>query len=116
MTNYIGKRQPKADSKVFYALSVDNDSNLVFTRIDLESADSTTFDIVNNNVRGDVETQHEFQGLETNYVFNNIEQDHTLTDPTVSRIQYKVRQDDLYYYINSDGNLVLRTGSTYTYS
>lgn len=114
--NYIGKRQPKADSKVFYALSRDDDSNLVFTRIDLESNDSTTFDLVSNALRADVESQHEFLGLETNYVFNNIEQDHTLTDSTMGMIQYKVRQDDLYYYINSDGNLVLRTGATYTYS
>lgn len=103
-------------TKYLYALSVDNNSNLVFSKIDFENDDSTTFPFHNPENRGSIEAQAEFPGLGTNYIYNNIDEDHTLIDPTVARTQFKVRYDNMYYFLNDDGNLVLRVGTPYSYS
>ena len=60
--------------------------------------------------------QHTFQGFDTDYVVINTDANHEIVDPALGVTQYKVRNDDINYYVDASGNLIARINQTYSYS
>lgn len=115
MSNFIGiSPAPKAARKYFYKLTRNNNSELIFTRIDLEEDFNVEEVIVDPELRT-TESQHEFEGFDTDYVVVNIDADHMIIDESLGRAQYKVRTDDLYYFVNEQGQLIVRVNQAYSY-
>lgn len=115
MSNFIGiSPAPRAARKYFYKLTRNNNDELIFTRIDLEE-DFNIEEIIVDPALRTTETQHEFQGFNTDYVVINIDFDHMIIEESLGRAQYKVRTDDLFYFMNQQGQLVVRINQTYNY-
>lgn len=115
MGNYIGAGPSSAEQKsYFYGLRRDDAGNLYFAKVDLTSnTDSVT--LVDPTLRGSQKTQYEFPGIGSDF-FAGRNADHTLVDPSLKYEQYKWDSENMYYFLNAQGQLVLRINNTYSYS
>lgn len=112
MGKYIGPTPE--DGYYFYGLSRTNDGELTFGKLDLNYDYDQSLEIVDLTLRDDQENQHQFQGIGTNY-FDGRDENHVKADQSLKYEQYKWSTEDLYYFIDSDGNLVMRTNRGYDY-
>lgn len=115
MANYIGAGPSASEQKsYFYGLKRDDAGNLYFGKVDLTStSDSVT--LVDLTKRSGTETQYEFPGVGSDY-FEGRSADHTLVNPSLNYEQYKWASENMYYFLNDQGQLVLRINNTYNYS
>lgn len=115
MSNYIGAGPTGKQTKTyFYKLTRNENSELIFTKVDLASSTDTV--TVNDPMLIDgSELVHEFAGFETDYVVNNIAEDHTPIEKSLGHSQYKVRAEDINYYIDENGNFIARLNRSYNY-
>jgi|688.fasta_scaffold47242_3 hypothetical protein len=114
MSNYfLGNTQEQVLGdipKFFYALRRDTEGNLYFARVNQISGEPITI----NNI-GDVDSNYEDFTFGTNY-FDGIDEDHEPLKENLKYPQYKWEARDLYYYVNAEGELVVRINQKYTYS
>lgn len=109
MSQYIGQ-DPNNDSvkknRFFYGIRRDNDGNIYLARFDsLSGTDSLTI-----NKIGDVSGN--WEGFEVGIdFFEGRGLDHVLTYANINYEQYRWDDRMLSYYLDSDGNLVLRFGN-----
>jgi len=89
-----------------YKLTKDNLGYLTFTKIDLEF-DDYTLTINDTEDRVD-EEQLEFSGFDVDQLFDNINPDHTVISETLGITQIRFSHDDLLYWVDDDGYLVVR--------
>lgn len=114
MTNYIGPTGALATSpKYFYRLSRDDSGYLIFTKIDL-NADTETV-IINDNTLSTNEEDQIPLDLTNDTVVVNIDAGHEVIKLAGGYSQYKVKADDLVYFIDNDGNMILRINGSYNY-
>lgn len=103
MTYYIGT--PNLDAnKYFYQLRRDEDGYLTFTKVNLNT---------------DTDSITELNDLDFEYadgtVVINIDENHELLNDEAGHVQYKFKTNDVLYFINDDGELVLRINGEYDY-
>ena len=114
MSRYIGP-SPGANNKTFfYGFSRTNDGELTFTKVDFLAGYGQTVVINDLTLRDDQEAQYDFPGFETDY-FDGRGANHELVNQSLNYEQYKFRGEDLYYFIDEDGQLVVRINEEYTY-
>ena len=122
MTYYIGGEYSTGDilgegnPRFFYALrrqDVGTDSgNLYFTKIDqISSTDTITL-----NVAGSTDNNFESFEYGIDFFDGRLAADHSRPYPNLAFDQYRWDGKNCYYYINANGELVVRINQVYTYS
>jgi hypothetical protein len=115
MSNYIGTGPVSRENrKYFYKITRNSNQELILTKIDLNSSTETV--VVNNPELETNNVKHAFQGFNTDYVVINTDESHNIIDPPLGVSQYKVRNDDINYFVDNNGNLIARINAKYTYS
>jgi hypothetical protein len=115
MSNYIGTGPvAKENRKYFYKITRNSNQELILTKVDLNSSTETV--VVNDPELEIDNVKHAFQGFGTDYVVINTDADHEVIDPPLGVSQYKVRNDDINYFIDGEGNLIARINAKYMYS
>lgn len=110
MSRYIGTTGGLPPS-YFYKLTRDETGYLIFTKVDL-NADGTEVVINNNSVS--TTSQQQFD-ISSDVVVINIDDDHELINEAAGHSQYKIKPEDLLYFINDSGNLIVRINGSYAY-
>ena len=122
MTYYIGGEIALNDilgegnPRFFYALRRQDDGvttgNLYFTKIDqLSSTDTITL-----NVPGSSANNFETFEYGIDFFDGRLASDHSRPYPNLAFDQYRWDGKNCYYYINANGELVVRINQVYTYS
>ncbi len=112
MSRYIGATGGLPPS-YFYKLTRDASGYLVFTKVDL-NADSTTVVVNNNAVSTDSEQQQQFD-IGNDVVVINVNADHEIINSAAGYSQYKIKPEDLVYFINDNGDMIVRINGSYDY-
>ena len=122
MTYYIGGEIALNDilgegnPRFFYALRRQDDGvttgNLYFTKIDqLSSTDTITL-----NVPGSSANNFETFEYGIDFFDGRLASDHSRPYPNLAFDQYRWDGKNCYYYINANGELIVRINQVYTYS
>jgi hypothetical protein len=116
-THYIGKSFDSLDyhegsARYFYALRTDEEGNIYLTKVDQMTGKGDVIQINNPGAGEDDWENFEF-GVD---FFDGKEQaTHERPYPNLKYDQYKFDSKNLFYYINSDGELVVRYNESYIY-
>ena len=107
ITELLGTGQPR----YFYALRRTDEGTLFFAKIDqLKDADSITV----NNPGASVDDFTEFE-YGVNFFDGRIELDHSRPFNNLQWDQYRWDNKNMYYYVNDEGELVVRINQAYNY-
>ena len=115
-TYYIGEVNSSdllgADNpRYFLALRRTDDGELFFAKIDqIKDTDSITI-----NVAGPNEDNFEEFEYGVDYFDGRLEEDHSRPHPNLYYDQYRWDNKNVFYYINSNGELVARVNQAYSY-
>jgi hypothetical protein len=114
--SYIGNDQPQNtalgnDPRYFYSLRRDDNGTLFFNRIDMY----TGTDAVQINAPGDVKDDYTGFAVGEDF-FEGRDVYHNLVYPNLNHEQMRWDNKSIYYYINTNGELVARIGQYYAYS
>jgi len=114
MSNYfLGNEKPEVNDtspNYFYALRRTDDGDLYFTRVNQLSKNET----IQINASGDV--NDDYTGFDVGQdFFEGRDIFHNLVHPNLNYEQMKWDNRNLFYYVNSEGELVVRIGQTYQY-
>jgi len=118
MTYYIGNEVSLSDilgdgnPRYFYALRRTDDGELFFSKIDqLKDTDTITL-----NIAGASEDNFEQFEYGVDFFDGRLALDHSRPYTNLYFDQYRWDQKNCYYYINNNGELVVRINQAYTYS
>lgn len=118
MTYYVGNENNLADllgannPRFFYALRRTDDGQLFFAKIDqLKDTDTITVNVAGPNAQN-------FEDFEygVDYFDGRLEEDHSRPFQNLYYDQYRWDGKNMYYYINNQGELVVRINQKYTYA
>jgi hypothetical protein len=117
MTYYIGQTAIAdllgADNpRYFYALRRTDDGLLYFGKVDQIKDDAQ----VTVNIAGSNENNFESFEYGVDYFDGRLESDHSRPFPNLYFDQYRWDNKNCYYYINNNGELVVRINKAYPYS
>ena len=104
MTYYIGNPL-NSTNKFFYKFTRSDDGYLTFTKVNLETGSEDVVDNINDL---------DFT-LDDGSVVINIDENHELVNADGGHTQYKLKQTDILYFINDEGELILRVNGEYNY-
>lgn len=104
------KTVDKGDRKYFYKITRNSDNDLVLSVVQVFNPQGETI-VLNDPTLESAESQHVFQGLGTDYTYVNIDATKELIDPALGVTQYKVRNEDITYFVNDNGSLIARLNS-----
>jgi hypothetical protein len=108
LNDILGEGNPR----FFYGLKRDEDGTVFFSKIDqLKDLDTITLNAPGPN-SGNFE-QFEY-GID--FFDGRLAEDHSRPYPNLTFDQYRFDGKNCYYYINANGELVVRINQTYTYS
>jgi hypothetical protein len=117
MTYYVGGEVSQSDllgsgnPRYFYALRRTDDGTLYFAKID-QLKDSGT--IVVNDPGSAADDFQEFD-YGVDYFDGRSAEDHSRPYANLHWDQYRWDNKNMYYYLDSDGNFVVRVNQAYTY-
>jgi hypothetical protein len=119
MTYYIGNENTLSEllgqgqARYFYGLRRDDEGLLFFTKIDqLTDSDG----VVTINVAGSNADNYEEFEYGVDYFDGRLELDHSRPYPNLYFDQYRWDTKNCFYYINGNGELVVRINKTYIYT
>lgn len=117
MTYYVGQTSIAdllgADNpRYFYALRRTDDGLLYFGKVDQIKDDYQ----VTVNIAGPNEDNFESFEYGTDYFDGRLESDHSRPFPNLYFDQYRWDNKNCYYYINDNGELVVRINKSYPYT
>lgn len=112
MSRFIGATGGLPPS-YFYKLTRDATGYLIFTKVDL-NADSTAV-TVNNNTQGTAPDQQQQFDISSDVVEINIDFGHEIINAAAGHSQYKIKPEDLVYFINNNGDMIVRINGGYDY-
>ena len=108
MSNYIGVAPiPRKDRKYLYKLTRNSNQELILTKLDLGNT-RTEIELNDPELNNYENDPVAFQGFDTDYVVINMNEDHSLINPAMGTTEYKVRNDDISYFVNEEGYLIAR--------
>jgi hypothetical protein len=102
----------EGNSRFFYGLRREDDGTLLFTKVD-QIASSASISI---NVAGSNGNNFENFEYGVDFFDGRLATDHSRPYTNLYFDQYRWDNKNSYYYIDSQGNLVVRINSTYTYT
>jgi hypothetical protein len=116
MTYYIGGEVNEdglvgGAPRYFYALRRTEQGDLYFTRSDQLIG---TDDVIINNIGLSEDDFTEFE-YGVDYFDGRLEEDHTRPNANMNFDQYRWDNKSIYYYLNAEGELVVRVNQTYNY-
>jgi hypothetical protein len=118
MTYYIGNEVSldavlgQGNPRYFYALRRTDDGELFFSKIDqLKDTDTITL----NNAGANTNNFEQFE-YGVDFFDGRLATDHSRPYPNLYFDQYRWDGKNCYYYINNNGELVVRINQEYTYS
>lgn len=120
MTYYIGNETPIAEllgdgnPKYFYALRRTDDGDLYFAKIN-QLTDNADEDIIVINVSGPASENFEDFEYGVDYFDGRLEEDHSRPFENLYWDQYRWDTKNSSYYINAQGELVVRVNREYKY-
>lgn len=118
MTYYIGNEINEAallgegNARFFYALRRTDDGTVYFDKVDqLTSTETITVNVAGPN-------SGNFEDFEygVDYFDGRLADDHSRPYPNLYFDQFRWDNQNCYYYINSNGELVVRINQAYVYS
>lgn len=118
MTYYIGGEAKTSDllgqgnTRFFYALRRTDDGLLFFSKID-QIKDTDTIII---NVAGPNDENYEDFEYGVDYFDGRLESDHSRPFTNLYWDQYRWDDKNCYYYINDNGELIVRINQAYAYA
>jgi hypothetical protein len=112
MSKFIGATGGISPS-YFYQLTRDSTGYLTFTKVDL-NADGTTV-VINNNTVSTSETAQQQFDISNDTVVINIDAGHEVINLAAGHSQYKIKPEDLLYFINDNGDMIVRINGSRTY-
>jgi hypothetical protein len=101
-----------SNQRYFYALRTDEEGNVFFTRIDMH----TSSESIEINTPGDANEDWEYFELGVDYFDGKNEETHERPHDNLNFDQYRFDSRSAYYYINANGELVVRYNQPYNYS
>jgi len=118
MTYYVGGEISlnevlgEGNPRFFYALRRGDDNILYFSKIDqIKDVDTITL-----NVPGSTDNNFESFEYGIDFFDGRLASDHSRPYPNLAFDQYRWDGKDCYYYINAQGELVVRINKSYPYS
>lgn len=116
MTYYVGDLGENSalgpsNERYFYAIRVDDDGNLYFTRVDLW-VDTGQIEI---NKAGPLDDNWDFFELGTDFFEGKDPVTRERPYPNLNYDQYRFGPRSAYYYLDSNGDLIVRYNQTYDY-
>jgi hypothetical protein len=102
----------EGNSRFFYGLRREDDGTLLFTKVD-QIASSASISI---NVAGSNGNNFENFEYGVDFFDGRLATDHSRPYTNLYFDQYRWDNKNSYYYIDSQGNLVVRINSTYAYT
>jgi hypothetical protein len=108
----LGDLLGEGQSRFFYGLRRTEDGTLYFAKVDqLTSTDTVTVNVAGSNANN-------FEDFEygVDYFDGRSASDHSRPYPNLYYDQYRWDNKNVYYYINTNGELVVRVNQAYTYS
>ena len=108
----LGDLLGEGQSLFFYGLRRTEDGTLYFAKVDqLTSTDTVTVNVAGSNANN-------FEDFEygVDYFDGRSASDHSRPYPNLYYDQYRWDNKNVYYYINTNGELVVRVNQAYTYS
>jgi hypothetical protein len=118
MTYYIGNENSLNDllgtgqARYFYGLRRTEDGTLYFTKVDQLTDDET----ITLNVAGPNSDNYENFVYGTDYFDGRLAADHSRPYPNLYYDQYRWDTKNCFYYINDNGELVVRINKAYPYT
>jgi hypothetical protein len=117
MTYYIGQNNAlsevlgEGNPRYFYAIRRDDDGLLFFSKID-QLTDLGTITINNSGL-----TENDFTEFEYGVDFfdGRLEEDHSRPYSNLQWDQFRWDSKNVYYYINTAGEFIVRVNQSYTY-
>lgn len=115
-THYLGQvgsdtNLGDSQQRYFYALRTDEEGNIYFTRVDMWNSDET----IEINSPGSVEDDWQYFEIGLDYFEGKNPDTHEKDTPNLKYDQYRFDSKSAYYYINANGELVVRYGKSYSY-
>lgn len=115
-THYLGtiggdSNVGSSGERYFYALRTDEEGNIFFTRTDMWSDDET----IEINSPGESGDDWQFFEVGVDYFDGKNPETHVKDHPNLNYDQYRFDSRSLYYYINANGELVVRYNKAYSY-
>ena len=98
--------------RYFYALRTDDEGNIYFTRFDMWN----DADAVEINNPGDAEDDWQFFEVGVDFYDGKNPETHNKDIPNLNFDQYRFDGRSLYYYINANGELIVRYNQKYAYA
>jgi hypothetical protein len=118
MTYYVGGEISlnevlgEGNPRFFYALRRGDDNILYFSKIDqIKDVDTITL-----NVPGSSDNNFESFEYGIDFFDGRLAEDHSRPYPNLAFDQYRWDGKDCYYYINAQGELVVRINKSYPYT
>jgi hypothetical protein len=117
MAYYVGQNNDlnqilgEGNARYFYALRRDDDGLLFFAKID-QLADTDTITINNSGLTENDYTEFEY-GVD--FFDGRLEEDHSRPYSNLQWDQFRWDSKNVYYYINTSGELIVRINQSYTY-
>ena len=117
MTYYVGDLGQNSslgpsEERFFYAIRVDETGTLYFTRVDLW----VSTDAIEINAGGPLEDNWDYFELGTDFFDGKDPVSRERTYPNLNYDQYRFGSRSAYYYLNADGDLIVRYNQTYEYT
>jgi hypothetical protein len=109
----VGSESTLGDSgqRYFYALRTDEEGNIYFTRVDMWTSDEA----IEVNAPGAVEDDWQHFEIGLDYFEGKNPDTHVKDTPNLNYDQYRFDSKSAYYYINDNGELVVRYNKGYSY-
>ena len=112
MSRFIGATGDTPQS-YFYRLTRDSTGYLTFTKVDLNADGSEV--VINNNTVTTAETEQQQFDISNDTVVINIDAGHNVIDLAAGYSQYKIKPEDLLYFINDNGDMIVRINGSRDY-
>lgn len=115
--NYLGAVGSEStlgtsNQRYFYAIRTDEEGNIFITKIDIW----TSSDTIEINAPGDTDDDWEYFELGVDYFDGKNPVTHEKDTPNLNFDQYRFDSRSAYYYINANGELIVRYNQEYNYS
>jgi hypothetical protein len=101
------KTVSKEGRKYFYKITRNSDNDLILSVVEVFNSQGESI-VLNDSTVESAESQHVFQGFNTDYTYVNVDASKELIDEALGVSQYKVRNENITYFVNNDGNLIAR--------
>lgn len=101
------KTVDKGDRKYFYKITRNSNQEIILSKVEVFNSQGEDI-VLNDPTVLEVDNQHVFRGFNTDYTVVNVDQNKQIVDLALGVSQYKVRTENINYFVNDSGDLIAR--------